>query len=399
MSIPTHNLYDFVNQVTENKFVLLYFYPWGEKSLSNLIINQEYFNHCKDRVSDKLFPGVSVPEGLSLSLQPTIVCHDQEPLNFDLYCDQSEYVKDSIKTAKSLNYDFFSNYNLRYAFVASRQKHWILLHSEINSPELAKYEQTGQFRGAYWWSHAVIARDWYRYAQHDQRLQPQDLKKIFLIYCRDTSGSRQYRKVFLEKLNAHGLDQHVNFGHHGTSPVSAAASAEYDHRDFSSTGISVILETVFEDRRIHFTEKILRAIACGHPFIVANGQGSLTTLKKYGFKTFEPWIDETYDTVPGHQDRMDLIIKELDRIAHLPDHRSVIAQCRDIAKFNQQHFFSDTFFNTVVDELKYNVNAVKLDNFGIDHSLCELMHLNRDHSNIDPLVVKSMSELIGKLKA
>ena len=37
MSIPTNNLYDFVHQVLESKFLLRYFYPWGEKQLENLI--------------------------------------------------------------------------------------------------------------------------------------------------------------------------------------------------------------------------------------------------------------------------------------------------------------------------------------------------------------------------
>ena len=56
------------------------------------------------------------------------------------------------------------NLNLRSTCTTSLQRSWILLHSEINSPELTRYENTEKFQGAYWWSHAVIARDWYRYA-------------------------------------------------------------------------------------------------------------------------------------------------------------------------------------------------------------------------------------------
>jgi hypothetical protein len=48
-----------------------------------------------------------------------------------------------------------------------------------------------------------------------------------------------------------------------------------------------VAETVF-DTRIHLTEKTLRPIACGHPFILAAGPGSLKYLQTYGFRTFSP---------------------------------------------------------------------------------------------------------------
>ncbi len=41
----------------------------------------------------------------------------------------------------------------------------ILLHSEKNSNEIDKYANSG-FIPTYYWSHALIARDWFRYAQH-----------------------------------------------------------------------------------------------------------------------------------------------------------------------------------------------------------------------------------------
>jgi hypothetical protein len=397
MSIPTHNLYDFVHQVTKKKFILLYFYPWGEKSLLNLSMSESNFDDCI-KVSDSLLPDLDIPRGLSKSLQPVIVCHDQEPLNFNLYSDHAVDVQAIIERYKIHGYNLFSNYNLRYALPSSRQKFWILLHSEINSHELEKYEQSGLFRGAYWWSHAIIARDWYRYAKYDDRLNHKTIEKLFLIYCRDTTGSRSYRKDFLEKINTDNLHQYVNYGNRDLFPVSSTASAEYDADDFSTTGISIILETIFEDRRIHFTEKVLRAIACGHPFIVANGQGSLEVLRRYGFKTFSPWIDESYDTVSSSNDRMDLIVKEMGRLSRLPDVSTLVNQCREIAKFNQKHFFSDEFFNIIKNELFENINKINLPNFGLDYNVFLTMHRGRDHSTCDPKVVDAMTAIFKKLE-
>ena len=41
MSIPTKNLYNFVAQALENKYLLKYFYPYGQKQFKNVINNEE----------------------------------------------------------------------------------------------------------------------------------------------------------------------------------------------------------------------------------------------------------------------------------------------------------------------------------------------------------------------
>jgi hypothetical protein len=398
MSIPTFNLYDFVHQATERRFDLMYFHVWGEKSISNLTYNDISYSDCCPRVSDILFPNSVLNIGFARSFQPKLICHDQEPLNYDLYQDDSPMVKPFIDHYVAQGTSrFIPNINLRHAASNSRQKFWILLHSEINSPEVAKYESTGLFRCAYWWSHAIIARDWYRYAEYDQRLTNKNIEKLFLIYCRDVTGSRSYRKTFLEKLTEKNLNHHVNFGIHKTVPTEASISAVYDYKDFVSTGISVILETVFENQRIHFTEKTLRAIACGHPFVIANGPGSLAVLKRYGFKTFDPWINEDYDSVQDPELRLDAIVSELSRIATSSNQQQIVKCCQEIAEFNRQHFFSKEFLSTVINELKSNVGALELPNFGLDHTLLEAFSQHPDFLKLDTDIRDSILTIINNL--
>jgi hypothetical protein len=238
------------------------------------------------------------------------------------------------------------------------QKTWILLHSELNSHELAKYESTGNFQGAFWWSHAMIARDWYRFAEFDQRLKPSLTKKIFLSYCRDTTGNRSYRKDFLSLAQKYNLHKHCQYQSFDGNSIDSNASAIYNVRDFNHTAISVVLETVF-DQRIHLTEKILRAIACGHPFLLAAGPGSLKFLRSYGFQTFHGHIDESYDEIENPNERLAAIVKEMSRIASLPDKQKtlLIDTLRDIAAYNQKIFFSQEFHNRVTDQLERNVEA------------------------------------------
>jgi hypothetical protein len=376
MTVPVHNLYDFVHQVTKNKYFLLYFYPWGHKSLTDVHhyqLDQSCLDGARGISVENRFVPFDIPVHNSWvhvrAFQPVILCHDQEPLHFDLYNSDSDFVK-HIAAVNKTQYDIdlspqTLSQNLRLSLLKSVQKTWILLHSELNSPELSRYESTGQFQGAYWWSHAAIARDWYRYAQHDQALQPGHLRKLFLCYSRDTAGSRLYRKDFQEQLHEVQLDNQCQFQSFDSSPVGADASAIYNPEDFNHTAISVVLETVF-DQRIHLTEKILRAIACGHPFILASGPGSLQLLRSYGFHTFHSYINEEYDTLADPALRLRAIVKEMSRIANLSQTKQaeLIEILRSIAAYNKQRFFSDDFFQQVVSQLESNVDSAFLQHRG-----------------------------------
>lgn len=369
MTVPVHNLYDFVHQVTKNKFLLLYFYPWGHKSIMDIRhhqISNDWINGPRGiRPEDRFLIDTKFeldPRILVDGFQPVILCHDQEPLNYDLYNQNSEFVKERNASQNKLELIDLDpnarNLNLRLAYSFSVQKTWILLHSELNSSELARYEATGNFCGAYWWSHAVIARDWYRYAEHDRSLAPDNNQRLFLTYSRDDSGNRGYRKTFRQLIETYQLQNQCQFTSVDNSVADSNSSAEYKAEDFNATAISVVLETVF-DQRIHLTEKILRAIACGHPFILAAGPGSLRLLRSYGFLTFSSYIDESYDDISDPELRLNAIVKEMKRIAELPqaERNRLIETLRTIAAANQQRFFSTKFFQQVVDELKTNVDT------------------------------------------
>jgi len=79
--------------------------------------------------------------------------------------------------------------------------------------------------------------------------------------------------------------------------------------------ISVISEAHFseESNTCFISEKTFKTIASRHPFIILGNKGSLKNLKELGYKTFEGFIDESYDELDTF-DRMDAIIKELQRL-------------------------------------------------------------------------------------
>jgi len=375
MTVPIHNLYDFVHLVTKKQYLLLYQFPFGSRNLQDVFSHQPDMQHINgplginadDWLISKFVPVDQVNHHWIHKTQPILFCHDQEPLNYNLYLDDNDYVKNYRETCPDNSRNFyFKNSNLRWAQYTNIQKSWTLLHSELNSTNLQKYESTGRFVGAYWWSHALISLDWYRFAQHDISLSPKQIyDRLFLVYCRDTTGSRQYRQDFLQQINQRSLNDHCQFhSFDGTDPTSDS-SAVYNTIDYNSTAISVVLETVF-DERIHLTEKVLRPIACGHPFILAAGPGSLRLLQKYGFNTFSKYIDESYDDIQDADERLTAIVKEMNRIQNLSEveRNYLISNCRIEAEHNRKRFFSQAFYEQIVNELITNVDLAWQKNKG-----------------------------------
>jgi hypothetical protein len=61
----------------------------------------------------------------------------------------------------------------------------------------------------------------------------------------------------------------------------------------------IVCETYFTGRTFFLTEKTLRCIINGRPFMVQGPTWFLRNLRKLGFKTFSNWWDEGYDEDPS----------------------------------------------------------------------------------------------------
>lgn len=377
---------DSINHDAGLKDILIYrFWPSGEKNIRLL-----------NKLADESYHKNWFESKFNLPL----ICNDHEPLNFDYY---SNYTVDDIKStmivrknnamADTIDFnqnvlDLIKNTNLAIGFkYFTIYDKFLLCHSELNSPQLKKYQDAG-FIGVYWWSHALIARDWYRYAALDTQLDwnYQDIKYDFNVYSRAWSGSREYRLKILQLLDQAGIwdnchiklnlvdqDQSLDkfqptavsmnineckkFFEINSSNISSSASADYDPADYRQCFFDLVLETIFLDNRIHLTEKILRPIALGKPFVVAAGPGSLETLRKYGFKTFEPYIDESYDSEVDPEKRMQMIVQTCQKISRYSEQQKKLLweKIKPICQFNREYFFSDDFFDLVVKEYKDNL--------------------------------------------
>jgi hypothetical protein len=63
------------------------------------------------------------------------------------------------------------------------------------------------------------------------------------------------------------------------------------------------------------TEKVMKPIMNASPFIYIGNAGALGFLRELGFVSFDPVIDETYDTVSDDMIRLKLCLDEMSRFA------------------------------------------------------------------------------------
>jgi hypothetical protein len=356
MSIPLDRLYHFVESVAQDIFkdrVVIYrFYPYGSKNFTDLTPLQT----------------ISWREWTPA---PHVYCNDQEPLDYDYY----ETVNKNINIFRPVG-------NLQRA--RSMYDQVIILHSEKHGSNIEKYNNA-PFVPAYYWSHAVIALDWFRYAKHIELSKKSN--KTFLVYNRAWAGTREYRLKFSDYLIQNDIHQHcltwttptesgIHYSNYAfknpkwkptcvledyfsESIADSNYSADFDLDDYNTTDIEIVLETLFDDDRVHLTEKSLRPIAVGQPFVIASTHGSLEYLRSYGFKTFGAVWDETYDAIIDPNERLIAITKLMQDIANWDTVTKVnnMQQAQAIASFNRQHFFSEEFFNLIKKELVDNLTV------------------------------------------
>jgi hypothetical protein len=88
---------------------------------------------------------------------------------------------------------------------------------------------------------------------------------------------------------------------------------------YADTYIHITSETRFQFGETPFiSEKTFRPIANLQPFIFVGNYHSLAYLKELGFKTFSPFIDESYDNETSFKVRIKKIYNEIEKLNNMP---------------------------------------------------------------------------------
>jgi hypothetical protein len=103
-----------------------------------------------------------------------------------------------------------------------------------------------------------------------------------------------------------------------------------------NTYFSLVNESEVDRDILFLTEKILKPIYYGQPFIVIANPHFLKYLKELGYETYSEIFDESYDEILDLNKRIDKVVSEIDRLSKLSKKQL------------------DDLFSTVIEKVKYN---------------------------------------------
>ena len=262
-----------------------------------------------------------------------------------------------------------------------------VITSEYNSSNVAWLCDTYGIDNDYYFFHAWAALDWYRGYNRTSLAQPfQDRKPYNTFLCPNNiiGGERKHRIEMLQQLVYRNLlDRNlISFPdvcpYEGQSlellckkynlecpdvrlPLmidNGSGYAAQSHRidlweQANNSLIHVVTETVATGKRNHLTEKTFKPIVMQQPFIIQSCGGSLEYLRRYGFRTFGEFWDESYDEA-NDDIRTKEIGKLLESLHNMNQKEKTTLQTavNSTVEHNYNWFYSEEFEKLLWNELQ-----------------------------------------------
>ena len=152
------------------------------------------------------------------------------------------------------------------------------------------------------------------------------VKKIKPLYPIDADGDIDANWIYKDGEKLHGaVGQWSNFSH-----------------QYKRIYFNIVTESSYYEDCIYMSEKIFKPISNLVPFIIVSSPFFLDKLKELGFKTFSPWIDESYDNEVDNDKRFFMILDEIKRLCSMTKEEihKWYYEMKDILLYNQEHFAS-----------------------------------------------------------
>ena len=110
---------------------------------------------------------------------------------------------------------------------------------------------------------------------------------------------------------------------------------------YLNSWLSIVTESSYfeHERSVFISEKTFKPIACMQPFIIVGSKHVLKYLRKLGYKTFDGFIDESYDDLDDSE-RFLAIVNALEKIKNIKDKVAWYESMQDILEHNHKLFLS-----------------------------------------------------------
>jgi len=351
---------------------LIYLTPYGSTQPENV-----------ERISDDVHPSFDpFDPAQTVYNNPMFIFYDQEPI-------YGEY-----------NHGLFDYIQNNYAAP------FVLVTTEKNSVPLDKLKEKYKWETAYYFHHAFAAHDWFRgYRYCADLVAPADRKltKKYISFNRLTSSTRVYRTILINELCKRDLLDQGYVSYNDVCPdggtyqenlalavtnklitAELATEAEanianislplrIDYQDqafipnhsFVLSAVKetqesfcyLVTETCYWESKHHLTEKIFKPIISKMPFVLVGPAHNLKYLREYGFKTFDKWIDESYDDIEDPIERMTAIGNTMNKICaySLEELQDMLIDMQEVLDHNYNRFYSNEFLDDCWNELVTNL--------------------------------------------
>ena len=132
---------------------------------------------------------------------------------------------------------------------------------------------------------------------------------------------------------------HANLGY-VVNPLQVPFGV-YNHTYFSVNCETVYRNDVFDQKNVPYfpTEKTAKMFLAKRFFINFGPKGFLQFLQEMGFKTFDGFIDESYDQIDNIVKRFAAAFDQVERLTNI-DPNVILAQTKEIREHNLNHMFT-----------------------------------------------------------
>ena len=158
------------------------------------------------------------------------------------------------------------------------------------------------------------------------------------------NGSKKYPQLGFELNDIHDMSENYkNFNPlviDSDDPYKITYFHNYLSRkkEYEESYFTIVSETNAESDFCFITEKTIKPIMNLHPFVILGNPKTLSVLKSFGFKTFDTWWDESYDSEIDFLKRGEKLINLVESLCNKTsdEWKTMLEEMEDILHHNKK---------------------------------------------------------------
>lgn len=169
-----------------------------------------------------------------------------------------------------------------------------------------------------------------------------------------------YLNHYLKEWDVHNVDANI-LEYCNTSSIDDTYNLKDDNQhiveaeklniESKDCFLEVVNEYNCSNTKTFLTEKVARSIVMRKPFIVLGDRNSLVEIKKMGFKTFDLFWDETYDSLPTAKERIDSAMCTISELYKTNWQSGYSRELKETIEYNWNHYYNN-YYNNEIKQLE-----------------------------------------------